>query len=332
MNTKKSGDPLVDSLTVIWSIIPKQYRSHEYFLNPVEFIDAYRTIIENPPTLDEYREAKTWVLIQYDVVSKSVEKRERVHPNVSIRSVGLLQAGGNRMVLLQQIFFTLMMLFLFVYYRSNIQDYGAGIIQNPVRFLLVNIFGDYTNPCDMILMLINVLIYIVLLKDMAKVFIEKRRLRVFDGFSTGQVLSNIMASDDVVYSPGNTVNWLMRIQQVDAPKIIPTLQRYIVQGIQWAAPGFSESLTHYLSRDHPVMTVGFLVKHLLGWTPTIFSTIVYSFVFKETITKPIANILRSVDPERYANCESYLPSISGGTRKTRKHKGRKRILKSRKRV
>ena len=333
MNAKKSGDSLVDSLTVIWSIIPKQYRSHEYFLNPVEFIDAYRAIIENPPTVDEYREAKAWAMDQYEKVSTILEKSGTIGHMGTAR----IQTGGNRFVILQQIFFTLMMLFLFVYFRSHIQDYGAGFMQNPGRFFIVNILGDYTNSCDIILMLINVLMYIVLVKDMAKVFVQKRVQGIFEGWSVGQILQNVMGNDAVIYSPGNTVNWLlMETQHVDVPKIIPTLQRYIVQGLQRFAPRFTESLTNYVSRNHPVLTVGFFTKHLLQWTPTIFNTVMYSYIFKQTITQPIASLLHNLNPVEYANCAAYLPSVTGGrrrgTRKSRKHKGHKRVLKSRKRV
>ncbi len=331
--------PIVDKLAEIWSIIPTSYTKHTLFLSPREFIDAYRVILKDPPTLKEYNNAKETALKYYDAVSKSFRKNAKVSSIPS--STRLVQQGGTRFVLLQQIFFTLLMLFLFVYYSDNIQDYGVGIMEQygpritqeyepgimqdskrfafaMGRFAFVSIFGDYTNPCDMILMLINVLIYIVLVIDMVKVYIQNRddyyRLPI------GQIFANVWNSSEVIYSPGNTVNWLMEIQRVDAPKILPELQNAIVGGIQRAAPRFSESLTRYLARDHHVMTVGFFAKHLLQWTPTIFSTVVYSMAFKVTVTNPIANILRSIDPEHYENCAAYFPSVTGGRRKTRKRR------------
>ena len=316
---------VIASLQKVWSTIPTKY--HKHILTPEKFLYASCAMFVAP--MDVYREAYknfwNYLLTHGDLIFEG-----RINTKIVMEKQTAItaQVGGNLELLLlfQMFFMTLFVLFDREKYgalREMVGNVYANIQEDPelafiklyrkivgenriTKTIFTAIFGSYDDNCDVALTTFNILVYIILAKDIAKTLYENPELSIVEAYS----------HENVTMGFGNTVNWLFQ-DIYDMQTVTPSLVEIVKTGFTTVSPSISSALSSYLAANRP--TFGFIIKPMFTYAPTLFNLLFYSEAYKQTITLPAAAFLRSIG---FTSCRKYFQE-AGRRRKTRKGKGRR---------
>lgn len=247
--------------------------------------------------------------------------KNMIHTNVPIAVTA--QVGGFYQMF-TTFFMTIFVLFDREKYRTLTEMLGnvyTNVKENPefafiklyrkivgenkiTKTIFTTIFGSYDNNCDVALTTLNILVYIMLIKDIANTMYNNPRMSLSDAYG----------HEDVVMGVGNTVNWLFK-DVYDMRTVTPSLVEIVKEGFTTVSPSMRNSLSSYLAANSP--TFGSIIKPLFAYAPKAFDFLFYSEAYKQAITLPAASFLSSIG---FASCQKYFQA-AGRRRKTRKGKG-----------